>query len=42
VVIEFDSFEEAKNAYDSEEYKLALKELAGGADRDLRIIEGAD
>ncbi len=42
VVIEFDSFEQAKSAYDSEAYKLALSELAGGADRDLRIIEGAD
>ena len=42
VVIEFDSFEQAKSAYDSEAYKLALNELAGGADRDLRIIEGAD
>ena len=27
-------------AYDSSDYKRALKELEGGADRDLRIVEG--
>ena len=40
VVIEFPSYEDAKNAYDSADYKMALKELEGGADRDLRIVEG--
>ena len=40
VVIEFPSYEDAKKAYDSADYKMALKELEGGADRDLRIVEG--
>jgi len=40
VVIEFDSVEQATKAYDSEAYQKALKALAGGADRDIRIVEG--
>lgn len=40
VVIEFPSYQDAQIAYNSEEYKLALKELEGGSDRDLRIVEG--
>ena len=40
VLVEFDSFEKAKAAYESDEYKKALKALDGGADRDLRIFEG--
>jgi uncharacterized protein (DUF1330 family) len=40
VVIEFDSVEQAVKAHDSEAYQKALKALAGGADRDIRIVEG--
>ena len=40
VLIEFESFEKAKSAYDSAEYQEALKALNGGADRDIRIFEG--
>jgi uncharacterized protein (DUF1330 family) len=40
VLIEFESFEKAKSAYNSPEYQEALKALDGGADRDIRIFEG--
>ena len=40
VLIEFESFEQAKVAYGSPDYKEALKALDGGADRDIRIFEG--
>ena len=40
VVIEFDSVEQAVKAHDSEAYQKALQALAGGADRDIRIVEG--
>lgn len=40
VVIEFDSVEKAATAHDSPAYQAALKVLANGADRDLRIVEG--
>ena len=40
VLIEFDSFDQAIKAYESEDYKEALKALDGGADRDFRIFEG--
>ena len=40
VLIEFESFEKAKSAYNSREYQEALKALDGGADRDIRIFEG--
>ena len=40
VLIEFDSFEAAEAAYESEPYQNALKALADGADRDVRIFEG--
>ena len=40
VVIEFDSVEQAKAAHDSPSYQEALAALAGGAERDIRIIEG--
>ena len=40
VVIEFPSVEQAIAAYDSPEYQAALKALAGGAVRDLRIVPG--
>lgn len=41
VVIEFDSVEQARAAHDSAAYQEALAALAGGAERDIRIVEGA-
>ena len=41
VILEFESVEAAKNAYNSEDYQAALKKLDGGADRVLFVIEGA-
>ncbi len=40
VLIEFDSVEHAKAAHDSPTYQEALAALAGGAERDMRIVEG--
>ena len=40
VILEFENVEEAKIAYNSEDYQLALQKLDGGADRDFRIFEG--
>jgi uncharacterized protein (DUF1330 family) len=40
VIIEFDSVAQAIAAHDSPAYQQALRALGGGADRDLRIIEG--
>ena len=40
VLVEFESFEKAIEAYESEDYQKALEALDGGADRDLRIFEG--
>ena len=40
VLIEFDSFDAAMAAYESEGYQKALDALSGGADRDIRIFEG--
>jgi uncharacterized protein (DUF1330 family) len=40
VLIEFDSVQQAVAAHDSPAYQEALKALAGGADRDIRIVEG--
>jgi uncharacterized protein (DUF1330 family) len=42
VVVEFDSYEAALAAYDSEDYQKALAALDGGVIRDLRIVEGVD
>ena len=42
VVIEFPSYAKAVETYDSDEYKHALDLLADGAERDFRIVEGAD
>lgn len=39
VVIEFDSVEQAQAAHDSPAYQQALAVLAGGAERDIRIVE---
>lgn len=41
VVIEFETYAAALAAYDTEEYQRALAALGDGAERDLRIVEGA-
>jgi uncharacterized protein (DUF1330 family) len=41
VLVEFDSYEIALAAYESEVYKNALRALGSGAERDFRIVEGA-
>jgi uncharacterized protein (DUF1330 family) len=40
VVIQFESFEKALAARNSEAYKAALRALGSGAERDFRIVEG--
>ena len=40
VLIEFDNVEAARAAHDSPAYREALAALAGGADREIRIVEG--
>ena len=40
VIVEFDSYENALAAYDSEAYKKPLPALGSGAERDFRIGEG--
>ena len=40
VLIEFNTFDEAINAYHSVDYQEALLALDNGADRDIRIFEG--
>ena len=40
VLIEFDSVEAARAAHDSPAYQEAMAVLVGGADRDIRIVEG--
>jgi uncharacterized protein (DUF1330 family) len=42
VVIEFDSVEAAVAAHESAGYQAALKVLNNAAERDFRIIEGAE
>jgi uncharacterized protein (DUF1330 family) len=41
VVIEFDSVAHAQAAHDSPAYQEALALLGDGAERDIRIVEGA-
>ena len=41
VLVEFDSYEIALAAYESEAYQKALQALGSGAERDFRIVEGA-
>ena len=41
VVSEWPSLEKAIAAYDSPAYKEALRALGNGAERDIRIVEGA-
>jgi uncharacterized protein (DUF1330 family) len=40
VIIEFDSVAAAEATHDSPGYQAALKALHGGAERDMRIVEG--
>lgn len=42
VLIEFDSFEQAVAARESEAYQKALVALPDGFERDFRIVEGID
>lgn len=42
VVIEFESYDLALAAYETEDYKRALAALGDGAERDIRIVEGAE
>ena len=42
ILIEFDSFEQAVAARESEAYQEALVTLADAVERDFRIIEGTD
>lgn len=42
VLIEFPSVEAAYAVHESPEYQAACAALAGGADRDQRILEGLD
>lgn len=41
VLVEFDSYDIALAAYESEAYREALQALGSGAERDFRIVEGA-
>ena len=41
VIWEFDSVAQAMAAHDSAAYQEALRALGNGAERDLRIVEGA-
>jgi uncharacterized protein (DUF1330 family) len=41
VIIEFESLEKAIAAYESPQYKEALKVLGNAAERDIRMVEGA-
>lgn len=42
VLVEFDSFEQALGARESEAYREALTALSDGVERDFRIVEGVD
>ena len=41
VIVEFDSYDNALAAHESEAYQKALLALGSGAERDFRIVEGA-
>jgi uncharacterized protein (DUF1330 family) len=41
ILVEFDSYEIALEAHESEAYRKALQALGSGAERDFRIIEAA-
>ena len=40
VVVEFENLEKAIAAYESDQYKPALKVLGNAAERDFRIVDG--
>jgi uncharacterized protein (DUF1330 family) len=40
IVVEFDSYDFALAAYESEAYQKAIQALGSGAQRDFRIVEG--
>lgn len=42
VIVEFPSLAQALAAHDGPAYQEALKALADGAERDLRLVEGVD
>ena len=42
ILIEFESYEAALAAYDSNAYTKALRALDGCADRDIRLFEGIE
>ena len=42
VILEFASMAQAIAAHDSAPYQQAMRALANGAERDLRIVEGVD
>jgi|SRR5580658_7656319 uncharacterized protein (DUF1330 family) len=42
VIIEFESVARAVAAHDAPAYQEALRALGGGADRDMRIVEGVE
>ena len=42
VIVEFPSFDEAVEAYNSKEYQAAVTALGDGAIRDVRIVEGIE
>ena len=41
IVVEFDSYDRALAAHESEAYRKALEALGSAAERDFRIVEGA-
>ena len=42
VIVEFDSFDQARAAYHLPRYQEALDALGDGVERDLRIVEGLE
>jgi len=40
VIVEFDSVQKAADAHESPDYQMALRALADGAERDMRLVEG--
>jgi uncharacterized protein (DUF1330 family) len=40
VIVEFDSVQKASEAHESPDYQVALRALADGAERDMRLVEG--
>ena len=41
IIVEFDSYDIALAAHESEAYQKALQALGSGAERDYRIVEGS-